>query len=233
MNLARGKAATASFTTTTPASQATVAGQRGRRLHDQRHPGHLRAPTSARTRSGATNGSPNAQDWLQVDLGRAEAVRPRQAVLLQQQGLGRERQHLQGAERVLGPVLRRLDLGGRPGQAQDAGHAGAELQRGRLPAGHRAAGARAGDEVDRARPARSASRRSRCSTPGPRRRRSGGVGGTVPATLALTLGAPASFGAFTPGVAQDYAASTDGERASPPPATRRSAWPTRARTPGT
>jgi hypothetical protein len=34
------------------------------------------------------------------------------------------------------------------------------------------------------------------------------VGGTVPATLALTLGAPASFGAFTPGVAKDYTAST-------------------------
>ena len=36
----------------------------------------------------------------------------------------------------------------------------------------------------------------------------GGVGGTVPATLGLTLGAPASFGAFTPGVAKDYTAST-------------------------
>ena len=36
----------------------------------------------------------------------------------------------------------------------------------------------------------------------------GGVGGTVPATLALTLGAPASFGAFTPGVAREYTAST-------------------------
>jgi hypothetical protein len=34
------------------------------------------------------------------------------------------------------------------------------------------------------------------------------VGGTVPATLALTLGAPASFGAFTPGVAKDYDAQT-------------------------
>jgi len=34
------------------------------------------------------------------------------------------------------------------------------------------------------------------------------VGGTVPATLSLTLGAPASFGAFTPGVARDYTAST-------------------------
>ncbi len=36
----------------------------------------------------------------------------------------------------------------------------------------------------------------------------GGAGGTVPATLSLTLGAPASFGAFTPGVAKDYTATT-------------------------
>jgi amidase len=37
---------------------------------------------------------------------------------------------------------------------------------------------------------------------------SGTVGGTVPATLSLTLGAPATFGAFTPGVAKDYTATT-------------------------
>jgi hypothetical protein len=36
----------------------------------------------------------------------------------------------------------------------------------------------------------------------------GTVGGTVPATLALTLGAPASFGPFTPGVAKTYTAQT-------------------------
>jgi beta-glucosidase len=36
----------------------------------------------------------------------------------------------------------------------------------------------------------------------------GGVGGEVPATLAISLGAPASFGSFTPGVAWDYGAST-------------------------
>ena len=36
----------------------------------------------------------------------------------------------------------------------------------------------------------------------------GTVGGTVPATLSLSLGAPASFGAFTPGVARDYTAQT-------------------------
>ena len=37
---------------------------------------------------------------------------------------------------------------------------------------------------------------------------SGGVGGTVPATLSLTLGAPATFGPFTPGVDRTYDAST-------------------------
>ena len=36
----------------------------------------------------------------------------------------------------------------------------------------------------------------------------GTTGGTVPATLALTLGAPATFGAFTPGVGKDYTANT-------------------------
>ena len=36
----------------------------------------------------------------------------------------------------------------------------------------------------------------------------GGVGGVVPATLSLALGGNASFGAFTPGVAKDYSAST-------------------------
>ncbi|RKQ93616.1 zinc carboxypeptidase [Solirubrobacter pauli] len=37
----------------------------------------------------------------------------------------------------------------------------------------------------------------------------GTAGGTVPATLALTLGAPATFGAFTPGVDREYATKTD------------------------
>ena len=36
----------------------------------------------------------------------------------------------------------------------------------------------------------------------------GGAGGTVPATLSLSLGTPAAFGAFTPGVARTYEAST-------------------------
>ena len=36
----------------------------------------------------------------------------------------------------------------------------------------------------------------------------GTVGGSVGATLSLTLGAPAPFGAFTPGVTRTYTAST-------------------------
>ena len=40
-------------------------------------------------------------------------------------------------------------------------------------------------------------------------RGNGTVGGSVPATLSLTLGAPASFGAFTPGVAKEYTATTE------------------------
>ena len=44
---------------------------------------------------------------------------------------------------------------------------------------------------------------------------------SVPATLSLTLGAPASFGAFTPGVARDYDGGDDGERDLDAPATRR------------
>ncbi|MDA0184506.1 hypothetical protein OJ997_29650 [Solirubrobacter phytolaccae] len=38
--------------------------------------------------------------------------------------------------------------------------------------------------------------------------KTGEVGGTVPATLSLTLGAPASFAPFVPGVARTYEAST-------------------------
>jgi hypothetical protein len=36
----------------------------------------------------------------------------------------------------------------------------------------------------------------------------GSAGGSVPATLSLTLGTPASFGAFTPGIEKTYEAST-------------------------
>ena len=38
------------------------------------------------------------------------------------------------------------------------------------------------------------------------------AGGTVAATLSLAMGPAASFGAFTPGVAREYTASTTRER---------------------
>ena len=38
------------------------------------------------------------------------------------------------------------------------------------------------------------------------------AGGTVPATLSLAMGTPASFGAFTPGVGKDYTRVDDGQR---------------------
>ena len=49
-------------------------------------------------------------------------------------------------------------------------------------------------------------------TPPARRRvnSTGTVGGTVPATLSLTLGTPAEFGPFTPGLADTYTATTTG-----------------------
>ena len=47
-----------------------------------------------------------------------------------------------------------------------------------------------------------------CITFGKVRDESGGVGGTVPATLSLTLGGAASFGSFAPGIAREYTAST-------------------------
>ena len=38
------------------------------------------------------------------------------------------------------------------------------------------------------------------------------VGGTVPPTLALSLGGPVAFEPFVPGVAREYTAATSGER---------------------
>jgi hypothetical protein len=55
----------------------------------------------------------------------------------------------------------------------------------------------------------------------------GTVGGSVPPKLSLSLGAPASFGTFTPGVSRDYTASTTAD-VCPRPATPRSTSRSRA-----
>ncbi len=48
-----------------------------------------------------------------------------------------------------------------------------------------------------------------CTGPSIRSRRAppAAPAASVPATLALTLGTPAAFGAFTPGIAKDYTAA--------------------------
>jgi hypothetical protein len=78
-NLAEGKPATASFTTTTPALRATapefavdgwtISGLPASGPAGQARPGYL-APNTI----WGTQGSPNAQDWLEIDLGRATAL---------------------------------------------------------------------------------------------------------------------------------------------------------------
>ena len=106
-------------------------------------------------------------------------------------------------------------------QPQDVGHPGRAPDRPdgarvsdrdytvRPAAGHRAHARSRGQLVHAA---------DRGRLEGARRRNVGGdqedapVGGTVPATLALTLGAPATFGAFTPGVAQRVHGVDDGDR---------------------
>ena len=60
----------------------------------------------------------------------------------------------------------------------------------------------------------------------------GGVGGTVPATLSLTLGVPASFGAVHAGRGAGLLGLDVGDRHLAPPATRRSRSPIRAPRPG-
>ena len=57
----------------------------------------------------------------------------------------------------------------------------------------------------------------------------GGVGGSVAGTLALTLGAPAGFGAFVPGVDRRPTRPARRPTSSPRPAARRCRSPTRAR----
>ena len=58
----------------------------------------------------------------------------------------------------------------------------------------------------------------------------GGVNGSVPATLSLVLGTPATFGTFTPGVTKDYTAVHHGDRDLDGRRRDADASPTRART---
>ena len=122
------------------------------------------AATWPATRSGARSGSPNAQDWLELDLGAPTALRHGEAVLLRQQAVRRRAGNTyRDAVGVQRAVPRRGRLGRRAEPGQEPGAPGAELQQGHVPGGHGAADARPGRPA-RARSA-SASRSSSSSTP--------------------------------------------------------------------
>ena len=131
-----------------------LAGQAAPRVRDLRRPGHLLTPyvCRLRTRSGATNGSPNAERLAPVDLGAPTRLQPRSSCTSSPTRVrGRAdaegpavRQHLPASRRqLLDPVPRRRPTGTMSRVAQVAGHAGAELQRRSMfPFGHRAADVR-------------------------------------------------------------------------------------------
>ena len=98
-NLALGKTATASFTTTSPAAQATSPAN----AVDGFTISGLPVTSGAYVGTNPIWGDParrTRQDWLQVDLGAPTHVQHREALLLQQQGVRLGRQHLPRAARV-------------------------------------------------------------------------------------------------------------------------------------
>ena len=115
---------------------------------------------------------------LQVQLGRRGGGHPLHDRRLHADAR-RRRQYNNQRARSIGEVLTITKLGAYRDQVVRRGHQGQPVR---------------GPDQARARGSRARSR--------------GTVGGSVPATLALTLGAPATFGAFTPGVARTYTAST-------------------------
>ncbi len=195
LNVAEGKPATASFTTTSPALQATapanaVDGATMSGLPIQQ------GSYIARNPIWGTLGSPDAEDWLEVDLGIAQRVDEAKLYFYSNKNFG-----------VGGNTYRE------PASFAVQYHDGSGW-------------------VDAARESRPAPNYNRVGFPAVEARRwrvlvtpttgygvgvkelqlfapvaveqPGEVGGEVPATLSLTVGGPASLGAFTPGVARDY-----------------------------
>ena len=192
-----GKPATASFTTTSPALQATapenaVDGATISGLPIQQGDGYI-----ARNPIWGTLGSPNAEDWLEVDLGVAQRVDEAKLYFYSNKNFG------VGGNTYREPASFAVQYHDGSGWV-DAGArepAGAELQPRRLPGGGGAALARPGDADDGLRgrgqgaPALRSGRRRAARARWEARCRP---------TLSLTVGGPASLGAFTPGVARDY-----------------------------
>ena len=117
-NLAAGKPVTASFTTTTPAC-----GPPRRRTPSTASPSAgcpiQQGTYLARNPIWGTQGSPNAQDWLEVDLGAPTRFNTVKLYFFSDKNYGSQGgQHLPAAGLVRGAVPRRDGLGRRAAQAR-------------------------------------------------------------------------------------------------------------------
>jgi hypothetical protein len=206
VNLALHKDATASFTTTTPASQATSPANATDGFTISGEPVTSGAYVGTNPIWGDL-GSPTASDWLQIDLGAAKRFDQVKLYFFSNKAWGSNGstykepsdysiQYFDGTNWVDVPGQVKTPATPAPNYNQvDFPPVTAQLMRvmvTKSTAPDRAVGIKEVQVFDT----------------GSQTQASGGVGGTVPATLALTLGTPASFGAFTPGVAHDYSAST-------------------------
>ena len=198
------------------------AGERGRRLHDQRPAGDSRARLPGPQPDLGHAGLAERAGLARARPRRADPLRHGEAVLLRQQAVRDGRQHLPHAV-GLQPCRYHngTDWVDVPGQSQEPGRAaGRTTTRSRSRRSRRSACASCCTRTGHAR--RSASRSSSSSTPARKTDRSRAVSAApCRATLSLTLGTPAQFGAFTPGVARDVLGEHDRERDLAPPVTRR------------
>ncbi len=203
-NLAKGRPVSASFTTTSPSLQATAPEHAVDGFTISGLPvqvgGYL-----ARNPIWGTQGSPNAQDWLEVDLGSVRPVDTVKLYFYSNKAFGA------GGNTYREPSAYTVQYHDGSGWADVPGLL-------RSPAAPAANYNRVDFPDVMTRRLRVLVTRTGTFGVGIKELQvfhsgsvtqvPGGVGGTVPATLALTLGPPAQFGAFTPGVAREYSAST-------------------------
>ena len=205
-DLAMGKPATASYTTTTPASQATAPAN----AVDGYTISGLPVTSGAYVGTNpiwGDNGSPNAQDWLQLDLGKPTRFTEAKLYFYSNKAFGSGGSTYKEPSAYSVQYYDGIDAGRTSRPRPGARAARAQLQRGRLPGGHRPARPRAGDQGHEPEPGRGhqgdPALRHPVADAGPGHGRRHGAGDARP-----DAGPPPSFGSFTPGKAQDYFAST-------------------------